>query len=107
METRDLNLPTSEQLEQFYYLRGLLQNTPKNASAEEKKAFCNLVLGVCPGAMDIKDIELVQKLCPEEWHKYCNWEWGTPEELRATEEERLLQQGWERGIDGEMYIRFP
>jgi hypothetical protein len=107
MRIEEYNLPTSEQLEQFYYLRGLLQNNPKNASAEEKKAFCDLVLGVCPDAMDIRDIDLVQKLCPEEWRKYCNWEWGTPEELRATKEEMLIQQGWEQGADGEMYIPFP
>ena len=80
------NLPTSEQLEQFYSLRGLLENNPKNASDDEKKAFCDLVLGVCPGAMDIRDIDLVQKLCPEEWRKYCD-EWVQPWESASGPDE--------------------
>jgi hypothetical protein len=97
----------SSLLTHFYSLRELLENNPKNASDEEKKAFSDLVLGMSPGALDNKDIDLVQKLCPEEWRKYCDLEWGTPEELREMEEERLQREGWVRGADGEMYFPFP
>jgi hypothetical protein len=61
-------------------MRELLQDRPEEVSDVNKKAFCNLVLGQCPDAMDIKDINLVQKLCPEEWRRFCEWHWGTPEE---------------------------
>jgi hypothetical protein len=101
------NLPSSKQLMHFYCLRHILQERPQEVSAADKKAFCHLILGQCPGAMNAEDIDLVQKLWPEEWRLYCEWEWGTPEELRTMEEERLIAQGWERSPDGEMCIPFP
>jgi hypothetical protein len=106
-EQEPYNLPSSEQLDCYYYLRGLLQDRAEEVSDVDKKAFCNLILGQCPGAMNVEDIDLVQKLCPEEWRCYCEGEWGTPEELRTMEEERLIEHGWERGPDGEMYVPFP
>ena len=99
-----LNLAASEQLEHFYYLRHQLQEHPEDVSEENKKAFCHLILGHCPAAMDMTHVDLVEKLFPEEWRRYCESEWGTPEELRAMEEERLLEQGWERGPHGGMYV---
>jgi hypothetical protein len=106
-EQLQYNLPSSEQLEHYYYLRGQLQERPETASDENKKAFSNLILGMCPGAMNVGDIDLVEKLCPEEWRRYVENEWGTPEELRSMEEERLVEQGWERGSAGTMYVPFP
>ena len=51
-----------------------------------------------------EDLDLAQKLCPEEWRKYCDLNWGTPEEQQAfEEEEQRLRQGWQRGSDGELY----
>lgn len=106
-EQEPYNLPSSEQLDCYYYLRGLLQDRPEEVSDVDKKAFCNLILGQCPGAMNVGDIDLVQKLWPEEWRRYCEWEWGTPEEQQELKDAELLAAGWERGPDGEMCIAFP
>jgi hypothetical protein len=84
-----LALPTAEQLEAFYSLRTSLERSPEAATDEEKKAFCHLVLGVGPGALEPRDIALVQKLCPEEWKLFCDMEWGTPEELRTMEDDNV------------------
>jgi hypothetical protein len=102
-----MNLPSVNQLENYRILQELLQNCPEDVSDEDKTAFCKLALGVCPPLLDVHDINLVEKLCPQEWRKYCEWEWGTPEELRANKDRELLAQGWERGPDGEMYFPWP
>jgi hypothetical protein len=57
--------------------------------------------------MNIEDIYLVQKLWPEEWRLYCEWEWGTPEEQQELKDLELLAQGWERDPEGVMYFPFP
>ena len=106
-EQQQYNLPNSEQLGCYYYLRRQLQDRPETASDEDKKAFCHLILGMCPDAMSIKDVDLVEKLCPEEWPRYCEWEWGTPDEQQALKDAELIAAGWARGPDSEMYIPFP
>jgi hypothetical protein len=60
------NLPTPEQLENYRLLRERLQDRPKTVSAEDKEAFCRLVLGMCPGAFEAADIHLLEKVFPEE-----------------------------------------
>ena len=31
----------------------------------------------------------MQKLWPEEWRRYCEWEWGTPDEQQALKDEEF------------------
>ena len=101
------NLPSSAQLENYYIVRELLQNAPEEVADEDKKVFCDLVLGLSPAVMPAGAIALVQKHYRDGWRQYCEWEWGTPEELRELKEEELLAQGWVRLPDGEMYFPFP
>ena len=103
----ELNLPSSEQLEHYYQLRQMLQTHPKEVSPEQLKAFCTLALGMSPDLLNAGDIELIQKLRPEEWQKYCEWHWGTAEEQRGIEEARLLNQGYVRGEDGKLHVPWP
>jgi hypothetical protein len=49
--------------------------------------------------MEIRDINLVERLCPEEWKHYCEVAWGTPEELQAMEDQRLNSGGIIRSED--------
>jgi hypothetical protein len=83
------NLPKSEQLMQFYCLRGLLENcsAAEGARPELKKIFCDLVLGLSPNLLEIRDIYLVQKICPEAWQKCCAVEWGEPVDSQTTEDQ--------------------
>ena len=57
--------------------------------------------------MDARDIEIIEKLCPEQWQRYCECEWGTAEDMRSIEEGRRLDEGWVRDEDGVLYFPFP
>jgi hypothetical protein len=70
-----LELPTSEQLEDYRAMRWALECRPEAVSPEQKLAFCQLVLGMSPGLLDINDVKLVKKFYPEEWRAYCEFHW--------------------------------
>jgi hypothetical protein len=75
-----LDLPSPRQLENYWFLRKWLHDHPDDISAADKQAFCRLILDQYPGAINVDDINLVKKNCPEEWRRYCEEQWGTPEE---------------------------
>ena len=101
----ELKLPTSEQLEDYRAMRWALECRPEAVSPEQKLAFCQLVLGMSPGLLDINDVKLVKKLYlaggadrhrlgrpfyPEEWRAYCEFHWGPPEEQSFFEDGNQL-----------------
>jgi hypothetical protein len=75
-----VDLPSSSQLATFRGLHKRLQDNPENVTVPERIAYRNLILGMSPDAMSVDEINLVEKLWPQEWRQYCEWEWGTPEE---------------------------
>jgi hypothetical protein len=102
-----LDLPSPEQLMAFRGLCSSLRDIPRSVSPREQAAFRDLILDLCPGTGESWEYEMIEHLFPAEWKQYCQWEWGTPAELRADEEAQLLAQGWVRNPDGEMYFPYP
>ena len=105
--TEMLDLPTSEQLMAWGCLCSEMKDEPSGVSPLEQAAWRDIILGMYPGAGEGWEYGVIERLFPKEWRQYCEAEWGTPKELRADEEARLLAQGWERGVNGEMYFPFP
>ena len=101
------NLPAPEQYEALLSARHRLKYEPETVAPDDREAFKRFFFGLSPDTMDSSDIDLVQKHFPDDWRSFCDFEWGTPEERRADEEARLLEQGWERDEDGSLYIPFP
>jgi hypothetical protein len=94
MEQEPLDLPTSQQLANFYHLRHRLQSHGE-VDEVDTLAFSRLVLGTGPENFDIAgdDLNPATEVCPEEWDRFCEWEWGSPEDRRKIEEERLIAEG--------------
>jgi hypothetical protein len=72
------------QLENFRSLSKSLQDNPRSVPPLEQAAFRDLILGMYPGAGEPWEYDTIEHLFPEEWRRYCEWQWGTPEEQHGT-----------------------
>jgi hypothetical protein len=72
-------LPSPEQLEAYRILKVAIEASPDKVPLESKLAFARLVL-VEPYLLEGQETDLVQKICTEEWRRYCDSQWGTPEQ---------------------------
>jgi hypothetical protein len=75
-----LDLPSASQLENFRSLSKSLRDNPRNVPLLEQAAFRDLILDMCPGVGEPWEYNTIKHLFPEEWRRYCEWQWGTHEE---------------------------
>jgi hypothetical protein len=73
-----LDLPSPDQLGNYGLLRERLHYHPDDVSAADKQAFCRLILGQCPGAINVDDIDLVESTAGRVAAMYQQW--GHPEQ---------------------------
>lgn len=66
-----LDLPSAMQLKTFIALRAFLRKHPHAVCAAYKRAFLDLLLDLWPNELEAKDAELMQRISPEDWDRYC------------------------------------
>lgn len=81
-----LDLPTAIQLKTFIALRAFLRKHPQAVCSTYKRAFLDLLLDLWPNELEAKDAELMQRISPDDWDRYCQQYGGyQPPKEDATE----------------------